>query len=124
MDEKYIEEGKGIAWLSYLGILFIIPLMTHRENPYVMHHVKQGIGVFGVWVVWMLWGFASWLLQLALSQVSDTAGCCMGPLFGLVSLAIAIFGLVLSVMGIVKSLSGELWQAPVVGPIADKLIKL
>ncbi len=124
MDEKQIEEGKGIAWLSYLGILFIVPLMTHRDNPYVMHHVKQGIGVFGVWVVWMLWGFVSWLLEFVLSQVSDAAVCCMSSLFGLVGFAIAIFGLVLSIMGIVKSLSGELWVAPVVGPIAEKLIKL
>ncbi len=121
MDQKHIEEGKGIAWLSYLGILFVIPLITHRDNPYVIHHVKQGIGVFALWVVWTLWGIISWVLQMAVSQFSDTATCCTGPLFSLVGLAIAVFALVLSVIGIVKALSGELWVAPVVGPIADKI---
>jgi len=43
MDDKIINEGKSLAWLSYLGILLLIPLLVNRENEYSKFHVKQGI---------------------------------------------------------------------------------
>ena len=39
-----------MAWLSYLGILWLIPLLTLKENAFAKFHVKQGIvlTIYGV----------------------------------------------------------------------------
>ena len=38
-----VEMAKGTAWLSYLGILWLIPLLTMKDNAFAKFHVKQGI---------------------------------------------------------------------------------
>ncbi|MBN1445824.1 MAG: hypothetical protein JW957_06930, partial [Candidatus Omnitrophica bacterium] len=43
MEQKTIDEGKGLAWLSYLGILLLIPLLVNKDNEYSKFHVKQGL---------------------------------------------------------------------------------
>lgn len=39
-----IDENKGIAWLSYLGILFVIPFLSDSE--YARFHGRQGLVLF------------------------------------------------------------------------------
>jgi hypothetical protein len=52
LTQDQVRKGKSVAWLSYLGIFFVIPLSLQRENPYTMYHVRQGITLFscGFWV--------------------------------------------------------------------------
>lgn len=38
-----VQDGKALAWLSYLGILFLIPLLAKRQNKYCQFHAKQGL---------------------------------------------------------------------------------
>ena len=57
----------GMAALSYLGILVLIPLFTDaRHDPFVKFHIKQGLVLLVVWVLgsvffwipiigWLLW---------------------------------------------------------------------
>lgn len=89
-SKKDIDDGKSIAWLSYLGILFLIPLLVNPENSYCKHHAKQGL------VITLLW--------IAISILSGL----IGILAPLVFLALAI----LSIIGIIQSLSGNYWKAP------------
>ena len=42
-DMKYIEENKFFSLFSYLGILFIIPLIARPNSRYCKFHVNQGI---------------------------------------------------------------------------------
>ena len=45
--ESVITGNKGMAVLSYLGILLLIPLLAANKNsPYVKHHLNQGIALF------------------------------------------------------------------------------
>lgn len=39
-----IEENRGIAWLSYLGILFVVPFLSDSE--YARFHGRQGLVLF------------------------------------------------------------------------------
>ena len=39
-----IDENKGIAWLSYLGILFVVPFLSDSE--YARFHGRQGLVLF------------------------------------------------------------------------------
>jgi uncharacterized membrane protein len=97
-----IDQGKGIAWLSYVGILFLIPLLAMKDNAYTKFHAKQGLVLFIGEVIVGILGripFVGWFI--------------IGPVGGL-------FFFVLSIIGIVKSLQGEYWKAPFgIGNIAE-----
>src|ERR1051326_1481972 len=48
--------------LSYLWILFLIPLLTKKDDSEVQWHAKNGAAIFGAeivcWIVFMIIGFA------------------------------------------------------------------
>jgi len=122
MDPKAVEEGKGLAWLSYLGILFLVPLFSQRQNPFTMFHVRQGIVLMGVWIVGIILGILQIIIHIIVSMIDiPYASCCVDVGLGLVQLAIYILALILSIIGIVKSLSGELWKLPMLSGIAEKI---
>ena len=95
-DPRDVQQTKSIAWLSYLGILFLIPMFVYKESPYTKFHVNQGIvlcildvaggillGIISVVLVWI--PFVGWILS------------------GLLSLAFGVFVLVLMILGIVNA---------------------
>jgi hypothetical protein len=40
--EQDVQSNRGIAWLSYVGPLFLIPMFVKKQSPYCQYHVKQG----------------------------------------------------------------------------------
>ncbi len=63
-DPKDIEQNKGVAALSYLWILFAVPLFLKRDSKFAQFHAKQGLVLF----VFELFGFIpviGWFLWLA-----------------------------------------------------------
>jgi len=100
-SSKDIEENKYVAMLSYLWILFLIPLLMKQDSKFCQFHAKQGLVLFIGWMIVSL--------------------VCIVPFIGwLIGFFGSIFLLVLTIMGIVKSLNGELWKMPVLGEYADK----
>jgi len=99
-----VETAKGTAWLSYLGILWLIPLLTLKDNTFAKFHVKQGIMLTILWV-------ASSVLAVI-------------PIIGwLADLVIWIYAIVMMIMGIVNSLNGKYWQMPIIGKWAADWFK-
>lgn len=99
-----VETAKGTAWLSYLGILWLIPLLTMKENTFAKFHVKQGIMLTILWV-------ASTVLAVI-------------PIIGwLADLVIWVFAIIMMVMGIVNSLNGKYWEMPILGKWAADWFK-
>ncbi|MBM3313739.1 hypothetical protein FJY70_03995 [candidate division WOR-3 bacterium] len=99
-----IEKAKGIAWLSYLGILWLVPLLTMKDNAFAKFHVKQGIMLTLLWV-------ASWVLLVI-------------PFIGwLADAVIWIFAVVMAILGIVNSLNGKYWKMPILGAWAENWFK-
>ena len=95
-----VEAAKGTAWLSYLFILWLIPLLTMKENTFAKFHVKQGImltilGVANCVIVWI-------------------------PVVGWV---VPVYMVVMAIMGIVNSLNGKYWTMPIVGKWAADWFK-
>ena len=43
-----VQQSKGIAWLSYMGLLFLIPMFVRKDSDYTRFHVKQGATLFAV----------------------------------------------------------------------------
>jgi uncharacterized membrane protein len=103
--EDDVAKGKGMAWLSYLGILWLIPLLTMKENSFAKFHVKQGI-VLDIFTV----GIAIVMGILAFIII----GFVIGPI------GFAII-LVLRIIGIIRSLQGKYWKCPMgVSALAEK----
>ncbi len=101
-DKKDIEENKVLACLSYVGILFLIPLLAKKDSKFCQEHAKQGLVFF--------------ITGLALMVIS------MVPVLGWI---VGFFGwivmLVVGLMAIIKTLQGEFWVIPVVGQYRSKI---
>ncbi len=99
-----VEKAKGTAWLSYLGILWLIPMLTMKDSPFAKFHVKQGIvlSIFavGVSVVGSIIPFVGWFVILPVGSV---------------------LLLVFAIMGIINAASGKWWKCPLgVAALAEK----
>lgn len=96
-EAKDIAENKAIAAISYLGILFLIPLLAKKDSPYAQFHAKQGLALF---VLEVIYGFATAI-----------------PFLGwfLISWVVGIFVFVLFIMGLINALGGKCVELPLVG---------
>ena len=101
-DPKDIEDNKVIAAISYLFILFLIPLLTKKDSKFCMFHAKQGLVLFIAWVIlWVIW-------------MIPTLGWILGFLG-------TILLLIIELVGLIKALQGEAWEIPVIGEYAKKI---
>lgn len=92
-DDSVVEEGKALAWLSYIGILFLVPLLAKKDNAFCMHHAKQGLVFFIIefcLAILLVIPFLGWIIYV----------------LGM------IFMLVMAIIGIVQTLQGNYWEAP------------
>ena len=109
-DPRDVQQTKSIAWLSYLGLLFLIPMFVYKESPYTKFHVNQGIvlcildvaggivlGIVSAVLGWI--PFVGWIIS------------------GLLSLAFGVFVLVLMILGIVNAATGKAEPLPIIGKI-------
>ena len=100
-----VEQAKGTAWLSYLGLLWLIPMLTMKENAFAKFHVKQGI-VLDIYTVGVL--IVAGILSVII----------IGAIIGPIALIII---LVFRIMGIVKAIGGDYWKCPMgVSKLAEK----
>lgn len=43
-----VQQNRGIAWLSYCGLLLLIPMLARKRSEYCKFHVKQGATLLAV----------------------------------------------------------------------------
>ena len=104
------DDSKLFAFLGvFLMVIgFIIVYATQKKDRYAMYYAKQGLILFFLWII-------GWIITWVLAFI---------PVLGWIARAlVGIFILVLWVIGLIYSLSGEEKEIPVVGGFA-KLIKL
>ena len=87
--------------LSYIWILFLIPLLADKDDKEVQWHAKHGL-VLSV---------TEFILQMVLSVTG--IGCFFAPF-------VFLGFLVIRLMAIVKGLNGERFMVPVLSDYADK----
>lgn len=99
--KKDIDENKTIASLSYIFILCLVPLMLKRDSAFAQFHAKQGLTITVAW-------FIFWIIGIV-------------PILGwLISFVGTIALLIISIMGIIKTLNGEAWQVPYIYEYSQK----
>ena len=89
-----IERTKGLAWLSYLGFLFLVPLLVYKDSPYAKFHVNQGIVLF--------------IAEVIIGIINTVLGFIpiIGVILSLIINLLYIVLLVFAIMGIVFSVQG------------------
>lgn len=87
--------------LSYIWILFLIPLLVEKDDKEVQWHAKHGLVLSVV----------EFILQMVLSVTG--IGCFFAPFVFLAFLVIRL-------MAIVKGLNGERFKVPVLSDYAEK----
>lgn len=97
-DAKDIEENKGITFLSYIGILCLIPLLTKKDSKFAQYHAKQGVVLFVCMIV------SSFLV----------------PAFG-IGFLLYLACAVLAIMGLINVSKGEMKELPIIGQFGSKI---
>lgn len=131
---KNVDEGKLWAILSYIFILWFVPLWVLKpRNKYSVYHAKQALMLFLVYI-------AMWFIFVILSAIITTFayGAAMGAaaagtygaglgVLGLVSalirflsFVIYIILFVLWIMGIYRAATGQEKALPLIGKYAEK----
>jgi len=108
--QEEMEANKGMCVLAYLGILMFIPLLVqlfgNKKSDYVRFHTNQGLVLFLIMTVWdavagilsrVLWLFG-WVVELA-------------------DVAVAIIGLVFTIIGIINAAKCRARELPLIGGI-------
>lgn len=101
--EKHdIENNKILALFSYIGILFLIPLLAASNSKFARFHANQGLVFF----------LANLVLGLVCTVLAfiPVVGAIIDVLIGLVSLAVMI-------LGIYNAVTGKAKELPVIGGI-------
>ena len=108
-------EDRIFAALSYISILFVVPLIVKSDNDKVYFHAKQGMVLFGAEVVvwFILLMLESFIVVLAPRSHFNLTGI-LGALAWIVFAA-------LSLLGILFAARGRQWEMPVLGKIAKSM---
>ncbi|MFM7158135.1 MAG: DUF4870 domain-containing protein [Bacteroidota bacterium] len=95
-----ISTNKWKAVCSYLGILILIPLLLGGDSTFAKYHAKQGLNVF---ILYVLSGIVSYIPFL--------------PFDGLISGVAYFSALILSIIGIINAVQGNMKPLPLIGHI-------
>lgn len=96
-------ESKIWGFISYLWLLFLLPLLLKKNDKFAQYHAKQGLVLFIVWAIFWVAG--------------------MFPLIGWIVIRPVgwIITLIFFIIGIVNSLQGKTNPLPIIGKFAEKL---
>ena len=100
-EEKKEDEKNQVAILSYIGILFLVPLLASKDNACVQFHAKQGLVLF-------------------LAEIATTLVAWIPFLGWLVGMVCWIMWVVLAIKGILNVVNGKQVPLPIIGKFAEK----
>ena len=88
------EEGRLWAAASYLWIISIVVLAVRKNDNFARFHANQGALLFVISIPMMFIPVVGWLINLIIC--------------------------ILAIIGIIKALTGERWELPLLGSVAAK----
>ena len=104
-----VSQNRGLMIaLSYLWILFLVPLLVEKDDREVLWHAKHGAVLFVAELI-------LWTVLFVVSML-PVAGCMAVVLYPIVGLGM----LVVRILCIVKGINGERFLIPGVSQYADR----
>ena len=130
-----IQANRGIAWLAYCGLLFLIPLFARKNSEYCQHHVKQG---FTLAAFSLCFSIVYFILNAIISAIFPPtlkygfltyyyAPSAASVIWSIIGGIISIGIVVVAIIGIVNAVKGEKKDLPIFGsikllhPLVDKI---
>lgn len=105
---------KGMAILSYFGILVLIPIFAAKNDPFARYHANQGLVLF---ILLTVCSVLPNVLTNILYEISPVLVLVVSGLFGLLTFVFCIFALI----GIIRAAKGQMKPLPIIGGI--KILK-
>ena len=99
--------------LSYLWILFLIPLLTKKDDSEVQWHAKNGAAIFGAEII-------CWIVFIIIGMVARRI-MFLGCGIGVIECVIWLGFLAIRIMCIVKGVGGQRFRVPVITDFAEKM---
>ena len=116
--DKDIKNGKGVAWLSYFGLLALIPYFAYKDNKYVHAHAVRGLNLLIIEAAWgVLMTILTSLIRTPVDSIWFGTYYVIPWWLSLISIAGYILIGVVSIMGIVYSCQGKVKDLPLIGKI-------
>ena len=107
-DVQDIQNSKALSFLSYLGILFLIPMLVNKDSAYTKFHVNQGIVLF---LTELAGGIAVGIVSFILAFIPVVGAIIGGLLYVVFSIGI----LILVILGIINAVQGKVVRLPLIG---------
>lgn len=107
-DPMDVARNKSMAVLSYIGLLFLIPLLAAKESPFAQFHAKQGVTLFILEIA----------VNIVLGVIRAVFRYTVYPLYVLLGVVVSLAGLAflaLMIVGIVNAANGKAKELPVIG---------
>ena len=109
-------ESKLWAFVGYLGVLCLLPLLLKKDDSFAQFHAKQGLVML---IVWVALGFLSF--PIGLISLIPVIGMILGGLLGLALGIIWIVVIIVWIIAIVKVIQGQTWRIPFVSNFAERI---
>ena len=93
--EEDIQANKGMAVLSYVGILFLVPMLARKDSAFCRYHVNQGLVLF--------------ILEMIISILTQFLS-----IVGILGIVTFVF----MIQGIINCDKGEVKPLPLIGGIS------
>lgn len=104
-----IKNNKILALFSYIGILFLIPMLAAKDSKFARFHVNQGIVLF---LFDAIWAVTDLILSLILGKIVFVSF-----IYGILSSVVSLAFLALAILGIVNACTGKAKKLPIIGII-------
>lgn len=99
------DSGKNrvLGIISYIGILFIVPILMSTKSKFARYHANQGLVIF----------LATFILSVICGVISSIPS--MSVVGELLSAILSFVAFIYEILGIVSAAKGEMKDLPVVG---------
>ena len=125
VPEQDVQSNRGIAWLSYVGPLFLIPMFVRKTSAYCQYHVKQGATLCAVNIAYSI---TKWILLAIINAIfpgqsyylyytTYTVHSGVYNVFSWIFAIGTVFLGVLAIIGIVNAATGKKKELLLIGKI-------
>ena len=125
-DATDVQSNRGIAWLSYVGLLFLVPLFARKRSEYCKFHVKQGATLCATIIAYEILQAILMAIIKAIFPGEERYSYIFGyyredsvvtKIFSFLFAAGSVFLCVLAIIGIVNAAQGKKTKLPLIGQI-------